>query len=135
MITSIAINSSVLGAQDSNESKIFSFYILHAYNYIHIYKSNIFLSISIELYIYTINFRISILITMSVFVQLRRSKESMLGSYDLCWFMEGLFIGDYKGNSLALNRDIQEEQVVSTWYCQEFPIVCEQIHLWRIFPF
>lgn len=84
MITSIAINSSVLGAQDSNESKIFSFYILHAYNYINTYKSNIFLSISIELYIYTINFRISILITMSVFVQLRRSKESMLGSYDLC---------------------------------------------------
>nr|YP_010294489.1 RNA polymerase beta subunit [Xyris indica]ULQ68310.1 RNA polymerase beta subunit [Xyris indica]ULQ68390.1 RNA polymerase beta subunit [Xyris indica]ULQ68627.1 RNA polymerase beta subunit [Xyris indica] len=40
------------------------------------------------------------------------------------------------GNSLALNQSIQEEQVVSARYCQEFlTIAWEQIHLRSIFPF
>nr|AKZ23861.1 RNA polymerase beta subunit [Plantago patagonica]QWL17032.1 RNA polymerase beta subunit [Plantago brasiliensis] len=40
------------------------------------------------------------------------------------------------GNSLALNRDIQEEQVVPARYCQEFlTIAWEQVHLRSIFPF
>ncbi|KAJ0989624.1 hypothetical protein J5N97_007980 [Dioscorea zingiberensis] len=40
------------------------------------------------------------------------------------------------GNSLALNRGIQEEQVVSARYRQEFlTIAWEQIHLRSIFPF
>ncbi|KAG9438764.1 hypothetical protein H6P81_021302 [Aristolochia fimbriata] len=40
------------------------------------------------------------------------------------------------GNSLALNRDIQEEQVVPARYRQEFlTIAWEQIHLRSIFPF
>lgn len=40
------------------------------------------------------------------------------------------------GNSLALNRDIQEEQVVPARYRQEFlTIAWEQVHLRSIFPF
>nr|ADD31199.1 RNA polymerase beta subunit protein [Gonopterodendron arboreum] len=40
------------------------------------------------------------------------------------------------GNSLALNRDIQEEQVVPARYRQEFlTIAWERIHLRSIFPF
>nr|UWV91937.1 RNA polymerase beta subunit [Enhalus acoroides] len=40
------------------------------------------------------------------------------------------------GNSLALNRGLQEEQVVPVRYCQEFlTIAWEQIHLRSIFPF
>lgn len=40
------------------------------------------------------------------------------------------------GNSLALNRGLQEEQVVPARYCQEFlTIAWEQIHLRSIFPF
>nr|QWL17117.1 RNA polymerase beta subunit [Plantago atrata] len=40
------------------------------------------------------------------------------------------------GNSLALNRDIQEKQVVPARYCQEFlTIAWEQAHLRSIFPF
>nr|AVM83266.1 RNA polymerase beta subunit [Adenocalymma cladotrichum] len=40
------------------------------------------------------------------------------------------------GNSLALNRDIQEEQVVPARYCQEFlTIAWERVHLRSIFPF
>ncbi|KAJ7940946.1 DNA-directed RNA polymerase subunit beta, partial [Quillaja saponaria] len=40
------------------------------------------------------------------------------------------------GNSLALNRGIQEEQVVPARYRQEFlTIAWEQVHLRSIFPF
>ncbi|PKA49977.1 DNA-directed RNA polymerase subunit beta [Apostasia shenzhenica] len=40
------------------------------------------------------------------------------------------------GNSLALNRSIQEEQVVPARYRQEFlTIAWEQIHIRSIFPF
>ncbi|KAL8477363.1 hypothetical protein ACS0TY_029604 [Phlomoides rotata] len=40
------------------------------------------------------------------------------------------------GNSLALNQDIQEEQVVPTRYRQEFlTIAWERVHLRSIFPF
>nr|AVM82078.1 RNA polymerase beta subunit [Adenocalymma cymbalum] len=40
------------------------------------------------------------------------------------------------GNSLALNQDIQEEQVVPARYCQEFlTIAWERVHLRSIFPF
>nr|YP_010158165.1 RNA polymerase beta subunit [Cyrtophyllum fragrans]QRG30256.1 RNA polymerase beta subunit [Cyrtophyllum fragrans] len=40
------------------------------------------------------------------------------------------------GNSLALNQDIQEEQVVAARYRQEFlTIAWEQVHLRSIFPF
>nr|YP_009772250.1 RNA polymerase beta subunit [Abrus precatorius]QIT03118.1 RNA polymerase beta subunit [Abrus precatorius] len=40
------------------------------------------------------------------------------------------------GNSLALNRDIQEEQIVPARYRQEFlTIAWEQVHLRGIFPF
>nr|YP_010396135.1 RNA polymerase beta subunit [Mucuna sempervirens]QTG39906.1 RNA polymerase beta subunit [Mucuna sempervirens]QVY57428.1 RNA polymerase beta subunit [Mucuna sempervirens]UQJ74212.1 RNA polymerase beta subunit [Mucuna sempervirens] len=40
------------------------------------------------------------------------------------------------GNSLALNRDIQEEQIVPARYRQEFlTIAWEQVHLRSIFPF
>jgi DNA-directed RNA polymerase subunit beta len=40
------------------------------------------------------------------------------------------------GNSLALNRGLQEEQVVPARYCQEFlTIAWEKIHLRSIFPF
>nr|YP_009661346.1 RNA polymerase beta subunit [Amphilophium dusenianum]QBA69201.1 RNA polymerase beta subunit [Amphilophium dusenianum]QCT82597.1 RNA polymerase beta subunit [Amphilophium dusenianum] len=40
------------------------------------------------------------------------------------------------GNSLALNQDIQEEQVVPARYCQEFlTIAWERVHFRSIFPF
>nr|YP_010291906.1 RNA polymerase beta subunit [Xyris capensis]ULQ68503.1 RNA polymerase beta subunit [Xyris capensis] len=46
------------------------------------------------------------------------------------YYMVGL------GNCLALNQSIQEEQIVSARYCQEFlTIAWEQIHFRNIFPF
>uniref|UniRef100_UPI00315CC5F8 RNA polymerase beta subunit n=1 Tax=Pyrola atropurpurea TaxID=642525 RepID=UPI00315CC5F8 len=40
------------------------------------------------------------------------------------------------GNSLSLNQDIEEEQIVPARYCQEFlTIAWEEVHLRSIFPF